>query len=68
MSNNEFILALTLYAKAIPLRVLIMAAILTADKKEEKKFKKAFPDIWEEVQKRANLLDKENDKDTDDLV
>jgi protein-S-isoprenylcysteine O-methyltransferase Ste14 len=62
MSNNEFILALTLYAKAIPLRVLIMAAILTADKKEEKKLKKAFPDIWEEVQKRANLLDKGNDE------
>ncbi|MFQ5628594.1 MAG: hypothetical protein ACE5I1_07525 [bacterium] len=63
MSRNEFILALTLYAKAIPLRVLIMAAILTADENEEKIFKLNFPDIWEEVQKRSNLLDKGDDDD-----
>ena len=58
MSHNEFILALTLYAKEIPFRVLIMAAILVADDREEKKLKKAFPDIWLEVNQRANLLDK----------
>lgn len=64
MSRNEFILALTLYAKAIPLRVLIMAAILTAEEKEERIFKKNFPDIWLEVQKRSHLLDKGDDEDS----
>lgn len=36
MNQNDFMLALTLYAKSIPFHVLIMAAILTANEQEEK--------------------------------
>ena len=64
MSHNEFILALTLFAKAIPLRVLIMAAILSSNKVDEKILKNAFPEIWQEVRKRSHLLDRDNDDET----
>lgn len=57
MSHNEFILALTLYAKEIPFRVLIMAAILVAEEADEKKLKKAFPEIWREVDERSRSYD-----------
>lgn len=55
MNQNDFMLALTLYAKSIPFHVLIMAAILTADEQEEKRVRKCFPEIWQEVQTRSDL-------------
>lgn len=57
MSRNEFMLALTLYAKDIPVRSLLMAAILMADERTAKTLKKGFPDIWKEVEQRSKASD-----------
>ncbi|RMD99244.1 MAG: hypothetical protein D6814_05940 [Calditrichaeota bacterium] len=54
MSRQDFILALTLYAKDLPFESLIMAAMLqTEDEAIKKKLKKAFPKLWEELEARS---------------
>lgn len=54
MGRNEFHLALMLYAKSIPFEALVMAAMLTAEERDEKKLKSAFPKIWQEVKTRSD--------------
>mgnify|MGYP005725382437 CR=1 FL=1 len=53
MSRNDFILALTLFAKEIPLRSLIMAAMLVAKEPALTTLKSTFPEIWKELEMRS---------------
>ena len=70
MSRNDFVLALTLYAKGFTLRTLLMASMLTAEEdifQEDilGKLRQAFPEIWDELDLRRNsptgLLDSDDD-------
>ena len=54
MTENEFVLALTLVAKGIPFNALIAAALLSAEnEKDRNRLARAFPDIRDAVEKRT---------------
>lgn len=52
MTENEFVLALTLVAKGIPFNSLIAAALLTADDENKARLGRIFPDIRDAIEAR----------------
>jgi hypothetical protein len=52
MSLHEYQSSLELFHKDTPFYVLIMAAMLKADSKNEMKLRAMWPHVWEELQKR----------------
>lgn len=54
MSYQDFMMALTLYAKDLSFEALIMAAMLQVEEGDRKeRLIQTFPDIWNELQART---------------